>query len=80
MRYHLFLPQGSAGPALQAWMRQLLGDELDWDAELILKKDEVPVTRLGSGQGSRLGWTSWLGCRTRSRDAADVRVANRVAV
>jgi type VI secretion system protein ImpH len=79
-QYHLFLPKGSAVPALQAWLRQLLGDELDWDAELILMKEEVPVTRLGSGQGSRLGWTSWLGRQKRRHDAADVRVANRVAI
>ncbi len=81
-QYRVFLPDGSAGPAWQAWLRQLLGDELDWDAELILKKDEVPVTRLGQrhGASSRLGWTSWLGRQMRTRDAADVRVRNRAAV
>jgi type VI secretion system protein ImpH len=81
-QYQLFLPRGSAGPALQAWLRQLLGEELDWDAELILSKDEVPATRLGpsQGEGSRLGWTSWLGHRTRTHDAADVRVRSRSTV
>ena len=34
----MFLPTGSARPALQRWMQQLLGDELYWDAELILRE------------------------------------------
>ena len=37
--------------------------ELDWDARLLLKQDEVPKLALGGGQ--RLGWTSWLGRRRR---------------
>lgn len=78
-RYRQFLPDGSAPPALRAWMHQLLGDEFDWDAELVLRKEEVPVTRLGQvqGNGSRLGWCAWLGRQTRARDAADVRLPSR---
>ena len=76
-QYRLLLPIGSARPVLQRWMQQLLGDELDWDAELALKKQEVPATRLGSRRGNapRLGWISWLGQRARACDAADVRIA-----
>jgi type VI secretion system protein ImpH len=57
-------------------MQQLLGDELYWDAELVLKKEDVPATRLGrrTGNGPRLGWVSWLGAQPRARDAADVRI------
>lgn len=73
-QYRSFLPSGGTRPALRAWMKQLLGDELEWDAELILRKDQVPPTRLGGDRGSRLGWTSWLGERARTRDAADLRV------
>ena len=75
-QYRHFLPIGSARPVLQRWMQQLLGDELFWDAELILKKDEVPSTRLGqqAGNAPRLGWVSWLGQRPRARDAADLRI------
>ncbi|WP_345539719.1 type VI secretion system baseplate subunit TssG [Variovorax defluvii] len=75
-RYRMFLPTGTARPALQRWMQQLLGHELYWDAELILKQDEVPPTRLGARGGNvpRLGWVSWLGTRARTRDAADVRI------
>lgn len=78
-RYRQFLPDGSAPPVLRAWMHQLLGDEFDWDAELVLRKEEVPVTRLGQqlGNGPRLGWCSWLGRQSRARDAADVRLPSR---
>jgi type VI secretion system protein ImpH len=75
----MFLPIGNARPVLQRWMQQLLGDELEWDAELVLEKTQVPLTRLGDakGNGPRLGWVSWLGQRTRSRDAADVRIGSQ---
>jgi type VI secretion system protein ImpH len=75
-QYRDFLPDGTAQPALQRWMQQLLGDELYWDACLILRKQETPPTRLGArtGNAPRLGWVSWLGHRARSRDAADVRI------
>lgn len=77
-QYQSFLPVGNALPVLQRWMQQLLGDELKWDAELILKKEEVPPTRLGATgtQAPRLGWLSWLGSRTRTADARDMRVAD----
>ena len=82
-QYGQFLPIGSARPVLARWMQQLLGDELEWDAELVLRKDEVPPTRLGTaeaghgGNGARLGWHSWLGERRRTRDARDVRIDGR---
>lgn len=76
-RYRQFLPTGSALPALRGWMQQLLGDELHWDAQLILDQDEVPPTRLGQhlGNAPRLGWVSWLGEQPRRRHAADVRMS-----
>jgi type VI secretion system protein ImpH len=81
-RYRDFLPIGSGRPVLQRWMQQLLGGELYWDAELILEKEEVPPTRLGTHKGNapRLGWVSWLGARGRTRDAADVRIDGDAAL
>lgn len=83
-QYRMFLPTaevGNARPVLQRWMQQLLGDELEWDAELMLEKAQVPPTRLGSARGNapRLGWVSWLGERPRQRDAADVRIGSQPA-
>jgi type VI secretion system protein ImpH len=75
-RYLEFLPPGRSVAPLRHWMRQLTGDELAWDARLILQRDQVPPTRLGAHRGNapRLGWTSWVGERQRTRDAADVYV------
>jgi len=80
--YRRFLPIGAARPALQRWMQQLLGDELHWDAQLALKREEVPPARLGRHQGNapRLGWIAWLGERPRTRDAADVRIDGDAAM
>ena len=75
-QYRQFLPTGDARPVLSPWLQQLLGDELHWDAQLVLRKEEVPPTRLGAtgGNAPRLGWVSWLGDRPRRHDAVDVRV------
>ena len=73
-QYQKFLPNGTAPPELRVWMRQLLGDEFDWDVKLELSKEQVPRMRLGATTGNRplLGWTSWLGQQRRQRNAADV--------
>jgi type VI secretion system protein ImpH len=78
-QYCEFLPSGTARPVMLRWMQQLLGEELEWDAELVLRKDEVPAIRLGTRRGNapQLGWVSWLGGRERTRDAADVRIDAR---
>lgn len=65
-QYESFLPGGAALPRLAALVRQYLCFELDWDVRLVIRKVEVPRTRLG--RSGRLGWTTWLG---RPRTAAD---------
>lgn len=70
--FERFLPGGVRFFQVRDWLRNYLGVELAWDARLVLKRDEVPATRLGAyGQ---LGWTSWLGMPPgrRARDADDV--------
>lgn len=64
------LPGAKSEAALVALVRNYLGDEFSWDLQLILKKDEVPATVLGSS--GQLGWTSWLGNRKEAIDAGDV--------
>ncbi|VWX55978.1 Type VI secretion system protein ImpH [Burkholderiales bacterium 8X] len=75
-QYRMFLPTGSGRPALKRWLQQLLGDELYWDAQLALEKRQVPPTRLGAlhGNAPRLGWVSWLGQQSRSRDGDELRI------
>ncbi len=69
-RYESFLPGGSAIGRLVALVRQYLCLELEWDARLKLRREQVPRTRLGSY--GRLGWTTWLGSYRRAQDAGDL--------
>jgi len=57
-RYEAFLPTGKSFKALVAAVRNYVGMELLWEVNLILKKEEKPVTCLG--KTGKLGWTSWL--------------------
>ena len=64
--YRRMLPGGDSLRRLMAWIRSYIGDELSWDAQLILKAEEVPQLRLGViGQ---LGWTTWLSSRAFESD------------
>lgn len=69
-QYDAFLPGGSMLPKLVDWVRMYCCFEHDWDVRLTLRRDEVPRLRLGAG--SRLGWTTWLGQRRATTDAADL--------
>ena len=51
-------------------VRNYLGDELDWEVNLVLRRDEVPAVRLG--RSGRLGWTGWMGKRKSRRHADDL--------
>lgn len=62
------LPGGTGIAQLAACVRNYVGLEYAWDAQLVLRADQVPGLRLG--RGWRLGQTSWLGER-RSRAPAD---------
>jgi type VI secretion system protein ImpH len=68
-QYEAFLPGGARISALVAWVRMYTCFELEWDARLLLMKDEVPPLVLG--RSGRLGWTTWLGTRQES-DARDL--------
>ena len=56
--------------ALVAAVRSYVGDELDWDLQMILRKEETPPTRLGE-QG-QLGWTGWMPPERMERDPDDL--------
>lgn len=70
--YQRMMPGGDSLRQLVAIVRNYIGDELDFDLRLILKRDEVPKIELG--QAGALGWTSWLGERTASSDADDMLI------
>ena len=59
--YLEFLPTGAAYEPLRALTRFFAGDELDFELQLVLKKEEAPPCRLGE-EGSaapQLGWLTW---------------------
>lgn len=68
--YERMLPGGGSLVRLVDWVRNYIGDELTWDLQLVLKKEEVPKTRMG--QYGRLGWTSWIQSKPFARDADDL--------
>ncbi len=81
-QYLALLPGAEALSKLTAMVRNYIGDELVWDAKLILKKQDVPTElmlgtsiepNLNSMNGeARLGWSMWLGPRPSSHDADDL--------
>jgi len=65
-----FLPGAGALPRLTAIVRTYVGDELAWDLNLVLKREDVPPLVLGDG--GRLGWTTWLPRSLVDREADDL--------
>lgn len=66
------LPGQDSLAKLRDLVRNYLGDEFEWDLNLVLHANEVPQLQLGVA--GELGWTTWLGQRRSSADAADVIV------
>lgn len=56
--YESFLPNGHSFEALVSAVRNYVGLEYLWEVNLILEKEDKPVTCLG--KSGTLGWTSWL--------------------
>jgi type VI secretion system protein ImpH len=56
------LPGGETIGHAFALARCYTREETDFDVQLVLRGEEAPGCRLGSdsGEGTRLGWTSWL--------------------
>ena len=71
-QFHRLLPTGRSFARLVGWVRNYTGYEFNWDAQIILRKEEVPGTRLG-GDGrsppAMLGWTTWMKTNPFERDA-----------
>ena len=74
-QFHRLLPTSRAFARLVGWVRNYIGYEFEWDAQIILKKNEVPCARLG-GDGrsppSMLGWTTWTSTVPFEQDADDL--------
>ncbi len=71
--YQLFiglLPVGETMASIVSVVQNYIGDELDWDMQLILQADQVPQWKLG--EIGYLGWNSWLNERKIDKDADDL--------
>jgi type VI secretion system protein ImpH len=68
--YTRLLPGGASFRRLIPIVRNYAGDTLEWDVNLILRREEVP--RIQLGRAGRLGWTTWLTPRHSESDAADL--------
>lgn len=77
-RFREFLPDGNASRRLQALVAFYSECPLEPEYRLVLRAEEVPATRLGRRHGAKLGWTSFLTTRPRSRPA-ELALAHGVA-
>lgn len=68
--YLRFLPGGASLPKMISAVKAYIGDELDWDLQIILKRDERPSLRLG--RAGLLGRTAWLTGFSKPGDADDL--------
>jgi len=67
------LPGAPGTRRMAAWVAQYAGLALDWDVNLIVRKEARPSLRLG--RTARLGWTSWIGNQTPANDDRQLRFA-----
>lgn len=72
-QYLDFLPIGSAYQPLRGLLRFFAGDEIGFEVQLMLKREEVPPCRLGDDteEAPRLGWVSWTKMAPMRRDPRD---------
>ena len=70
-QYLDLLPSGSGYPELKSLVTYYFNRELDFELQLVLKREETPACDLGQGaeeQAPRLGWTSWIKTAPLHRD------------
>ena len=68
--YQCLLPGSDGLVRLGTLVRSYNGEELTWDVNLVLMKEDVPPLVLGGPE--KLGWTTWLAGPPRTHDAADL--------
>lgn len=76
-----FLPVGEAYRELVELARFYVGEEFNFELQLILKAEEVPWCSLAGDTGTRLGWSMWLKEQEFQQDPCqpvlELRVAHR---
>jgi type VI secretion system protein ImpH len=74
-QYDAFLPGGSAHEPLRDLTRFYANDQIDFEIQLILARDDVPRFQLGDEQPLALSWSTWLTAKTLGRDPDDTILA-----
>ncbi|HEY3928407.1 MAG TPA: type VI secretion system baseplate subunit TssG [Candidatus Koribacter sp.] len=70
-QYLDLLPTGKRYPELKALVAYYFNHELDFELQLVLKREDTPACDLGKEaqqQAPRLGWTSWIKTAPLNRD------------
>jgi type VI secretion system protein ImpH len=72
-QYNDFLPGREAWRRLRALTAFYVGEEFDVEAQLILKRNEVPACELkpAGEEGPQLGWTTWVKSAQFQRDPGE---------
>jgi type VI secretion system protein ImpH len=68
-QYEQFLPGGTAHEPLRALTRFFGNDQVDFEIQLVLARDEVPPCTLGGDEELALGWCTWIRTVPFGRDA-----------
>ena len=78
--YLSLAPGGRTIAELFALTRLYVGAGLDFDIQVVLRKDEIPSCRLGdAGDPPRLGWNSWARIAPARQDSGDAVITQRHA-
>lgn len=72
-QYHDFLPNGDAYIPLCKLVKFYSGGEVDFELQLVLKREETPRAELGAlgKTGPQLGWVSWMKSIPLARDPGE---------
>ncbi|NKN37378.1 type VI secretion system baseplate subunit TssG [Agrobacterium sp. a22-2] len=78
--YLSLAPGGRNITELFALTRLYVGAALDFDIQIVLRKEDIPFCQLETGAGDppRLGWNSWARMVPASRDSDDAVIAQRL--
>ncbi|RWX81499.1 type VI secretion system baseplate subunit TssG [Neorhizobium lilium] len=79
--YLSLAPGGRNIRELTALTRLYIGSALDFDIQVILKKEEIPFCQLGEAcHPPRLGWNSWARVAPAAQDSGDAVIVERLSV
>lgn len=72
-QYRSFLPDGAAHEPLRGLTRFFANEQVEFEIQLILQREEVPPCELGGEGGAppQLGWSSWMKTAPLGRDPGD---------